>query len=400
MNISSQRFFVGDYQIDRQACQLRGPNGDCDLEEDQVVVMEALAEHAGEPVRREEIIDAVWHGEKNAGRLLTSNVDSLRQLFGDDSATPQYIETVPGYGYRLVAPVRKSGANGHTSLSESEPHAGGFWHFLLELRQRKVCRAALMYAVAVWLICQIAELIFDAMDFPEWTLPLIIVVGILGFPIALILAWTFEVTPNGLALDIPVANSATAGRNPKDLGWNCALLAASVLISLQMLLYGFGEIEPPGGKYDQLRNARSIVVTPFQATSVSLEARAYAFVLSEEVRHLLHAEYKLDVIHADSTVLTREQKRADLLLQGSVAIASGEVTVIVHLVDPSDGYDLWSDMIVIGDNVSPVSQHRAARAMLRALPIGIGSGGDAAETLASTGNLRDPDASPADQIGE
>ncbi len=246
-----------------------------------------------------------------------------------------------------------------------------FWQFLLELRQRKVCRAALTYAVAMWLVCQVGEVVFKALNFPEWALPLVVVAGVLGFPIALILAWTFEVTPTGLALDIPVTNRESGKRVTRDVRWNCALLAASVLISLQMLLSGFGAIDPTNDKLERLQNAESIVVTPFQATSVSLETKAYAFVLSEEIRHLLHTEYQMDVISADGlTNLTDMQKRADLLLQGSVTIARGETQIMVHLVDPANGYDLWSEMIFIPDIGTANSQHQAARRMLRALPIG------------------------------
>ncbi len=246
-----------------------------------------------------------------------------------------------------------------------------FWQFLLELRQRKVCRAALMYALAMWLVCQVGEVVFKALNFPEWALPLVVVAGVLGFPIALILAWTFEVTPTGLALDIPVTNRESRTRVTRDSRWNFALLAASVLISLQMLLSGFGAIDPTNDKLERLQNAESIVVTPFQATSVSLETKAYAFVLSEEIRHLLHTEYQMDVISADGlTNLTDMQKRADLLLQGSVTIARGETQIMVHLVDPADGYDLWSEMIFIPDIGTANSQHQAARRMLRALPIG------------------------------
>ena len=257
-----------------------------------------------------------------------------------------------------------------------------FWQFLLELRQRKVCRAALTSAVAMWLVCQVGEVVFKAMNFPEWALPLVVVAGVLGFPIALILAWTFEVTPTGLALDIPVTNRESGPRVTRDIRWNCALLAASVLISLQMLLSGFGAIDPANDKLERLQNAESIVVTPFQATSVSLETKAYAFVLSAEIRHLLHTEYQMDVMSADAlTNLTDLQKRADLLLQGSVTIVRGETQIMVHLVDPTDGYDLWSEMIFIPDIGTPYSQHQAARTMLRALPIGIAKPDDEPDSV-------------------
>ena len=375
MNKTTQSYYVGSYRFEPQAQLLLGPEGEYHLAPDVVGVIGELVEHAGEPVRRDQIIDSVWEGDEKANQLLTLNIRSLRRYLGDSYRNPRFIETVPGYGYRLVAPVRRlppaDGDNSPECVPRCPEETSGIWQFFLELRQRKVCRAALMYALAVWLVCQIAEVVFEPLNFPEWALPLVVIAGILGFPIALILAWTFEVTPTGLALDIPVANRDSGNRGSGDIRWNSALLAASVLISVQMLLYGFGEIDSGYDKLERLRNAESIVVTPFQAASVSLETKAYAYVLSEEIRYLLHTEYGLNVISADAlTNLTDGQKRADLLLQGSVSIVPGETQIMVHLVDPADGYDLWSDMILIPDTGSANSQHQAARRMLRALPIG------------------------------
>ena len=290
-----------------------------------------------------------------------------------------YMDTVPTNDRHLVARVSDnvtatSGAAAVQNSADNEDSSSSFWHFMHELRQRKVCRAALLYAVTVWLICQIAELLFDALIFPEWALPLVIVVATLGFPIAMILAWTFEFTADGLVLDVPAVSSATDSGSRRVAKWNWALLVTGILISLQMLLHGIGAIETSTDNLARISNAETVVVTPFEAMNVSLETKAYAFVLSEEVRHLLHSEYELNVIYAESqSELTHQQRNADVLLQGRVSIAGGDVQVIVHLVDPRDGYDLWSEMIVIPDRGDAVSQHRAARAMLRALPFG-GSG--------------------------
>jgi len=174
---------------------------------------------------------------------------------------------------RLLLPP--AAGNNSPEVAPGRPReTSSFWQFLLELRQRKVCRAALTYAVTMWLVCQVGEVVFEALNFPEWALPLVVVAGVLGFPIALILAWTFEVTPTGLALDIPITNRESGKRVTRDIRWNYALLAASVLISLQVLLSGFGAIDPTNDKLERLQNAESIIVTPFQATSVSLETKA------------------------------------------------------------------------------------------------------------------------------
>ena len=367
---------MGSVRFDREGKLLTGPEGEYHLGPELANLIEALIDSVGEVVTREELIDKVWQGSIGADTLLTFNIQRLRKFLGDSSKKPMFIETIPGHGYRLVAPVQPEPghANGQQSLTTTqeilEP-SSSLWQFLVELRKRKVCRAALMYALAVWLVCQVAEVLFDALSFPEWAFPMIVVIGILGFPIALILAWTFEVTPNGLALDIPTVAADSGSSSKHDVRVNSAMLAASVIVSAQMLLFGFDLVEYSDDEMALLKKAETVIVTPFRATSVSLETKAYAFVLSEEVRHLLRAEYKLDVISAEGlAALTAEQKRADLLLQGSVALVHGGVQIIVHLVDPNNGHDLWSDMIFVPASGTDGSQHRIARQMLRELPIG------------------------------
>ncbi len=99
----------------------------------------------------------------------------------------------------------------YESVSETHHNRGHrFARLILELRQRKVCRAAMAYAIITWVIFQIAEVVFEALGLPEWSLTLVVVIGILGFPITVLLTWTFEITPNGLVIDAPRATRETS----------------------------------------------------------------------------------------------------------------------------------------------------------------------------------------------
>src|SRR6266566_4365947 len=70
--------------------------------------------------------------------------------------------------------------------------------FFAELRRRNVYKVAIAYAVVAWLLMQIASQIFPFFDIPNWAVRLVVLVIIIGFPIALIIAWAFELTPEGL----------------------------------------------------------------------------------------------------------------------------------------------------------------------------------------------------------
>ena len=70
---------------------------------------------------------------------------------------------------------------------------------LSELRRRNVFRVAALYLVAGWVLLQVADLLFGALDLPEWSLRLVLGLLLLGLPLALIFAWVYELTPDGSA---------------------------------------------------------------------------------------------------------------------------------------------------------------------------------------------------------
>src|SRR5256885_7434821 len=93
--------------------------------------------------------------------------------------------------------------------------------FFAELKRRKVFRVALAYAVASWLLIQIATQVFPFFDIPSWAVRLIVVTLVLGFPVALLLSWIFDLTPSGirrtdeveeakLSAPVPIAKSSVA----------------------------------------------------------------------------------------------------------------------------------------------------------------------------------------------
>jgi len=77
-----------------------------------------------------------------------------------------------------------------------------------ELRRRKVFRVAVVYAVAAWLLIQVADAVFEPLGLPAWTLKLVIVLALLGFPLACALAWAFDVTPRGIERTPPAPGAA------------------------------------------------------------------------------------------------------------------------------------------------------------------------------------------------
>ncbi len=98
-------FEIAGWQVHPLLNRIAGPEGEVALEPRMMRVLVYLAEHPGEVVRREELLDTVWAGAIVTENSLTNSISALRKLLGDDPRQPQIIETIRGVGYRLVAPV-------------------------------------------------------------------------------------------------------------------------------------------------------------------------------------------------------------------------------------------------------------------------------------------------------
>src|SRR6266481_5269049 len=98
--------------------------------------------------------------------------------------------------------------------------------FFGELRRRNVYKVAVAYAVVAWLLMQIASQIFPFFEIPNWVVRLVVLALILGFPIALIIAWAFEVTPEGIKR---TEAADAAGQRSRGVGWIYVVLIGAAL---------------------------------------------------------------------------------------------------------------------------------------------------------------------------
>src|SRR5512132_3559380 len=128
--------------------------------------------------------------------------------------------------------------------------------FFAELKRRNVYKVAIAYAVVAWLLMQIASQIFPFFDIPNWAVRLVVLILILGFPVALILAWAFELTPEGLkrtefADELPK-------KSPRNRAWIYVVIIASA-ISVGLFFLG----RYTSSKQSAELPEKSIAVLPF-----------------------------------------------------------------------------------------------------------------------------------------
>jgi TolB-like protein/Tfp pilus assembly protein PilF len=211
--------------------------------------------------------------------------------------------------------------------------------FFEELQRRKVYRVAAAYIVAAGFLIQIASAAFPAWDLPNWSLRLVIVLLLIGFPIALILAWAYDITPQGIQ-----GTPKTPGTH-----WRRNLILLIVTAVIVSAVAGFFLLpRAVSRKVD-----KSVAVLPFQNLSSDPENAYFADGIQEEVLTRLAKIADLKVISRASTQQYQSQpgNLAEIakqlgvanILEGSVQKAGNQVRVNVHLVNVQTGSQLWAE---------------------------------------------------------
>jgi len=257
-----------------------------------------------------------------------------------------------------------------------------------ELKRRNVFKVAVAYAIVAWLIIEMTSTVFPALKLPEWTVTFVTALILISFPIILIGAWAFEVTPDGMkrTREIPLEHSITHITGRKFDFTIIGLLAIAVvfLIVDNYVLVG----EPASVVSEQTVSAvqpveKSIAVLPFVNMSSDPEQDYFSDGLYEEILNLLAKIRGLKVIGRTSSFAFKG-KNEDLsgigqslgvntVLEGSVRKSGERVRITAQLIDVSDGAHIWTetydrtitDIFAVQDDV--------AAAIIDALQIHVGT---------------------------
>lgn len=264
--------------------------------------------------------------------------------------------------------------------------------FLAQLKERKVIRATGFYAVSGYAVFQIANNIFPALNLPNWTVTLVAVAFLLGFPIVMLLAYVLEWTPVGLRRT-PAGEASTTPASPNEgsasparLGWfNWALLAATAAVLVAFAGYHIAELIPSSsGRAAAAASEKSIAVLPFVNFSDAAETEYFADGLTEELINGLAQLADLKVAGRTSSFYfkgrnqdLREIGRAlgvSYVLEGSVRRSADNLRITAQLIKVADGFHLWSqtfdsrlvDAFVIQSQIArAVADHLQASLLLQ-----------------------------------
>jgi TolB-like protein len=214
--------------------------------------------------------------------------------------------------------------------------------FFEEVKRRKVYRVAVAYIIAAGGIIQIASAVFPAWELPNWSQRLLIVLLLSGFPIALILAWAFDVTPEGVRVTAPPPSLPAHHRGRRNL---FILLTIGVLVSA---VTGFFVLPRASAR----KLDKSIAVLPFQNLSDDQENAYFADGIQDDILTNLSKIGELKVISRTSVMSYRgktanvreigKQLGVSNILEGSVRRSGNKVRVNVQLIDANSDEHIWA----------------------------------------------------------
>src|ERR1043166_5707157 len=218
--------------------------------------------------------------------------------------------------------------------------------FFAELKRRNVYKVAIAYAIVAWLLIQAGSILFPTFEAPPWVMKVFVALIVLGFPIAIILAWAFELTPEG----IKRAEVADARREHSRGGAWAYIAVIGVALSIALFFVSRYTVRKPEGTAP---TEKSIAVLPFENLSEDKANAYFADGIQDEILTRLSKITDLKVISRTSTQKYKtapanlreiaQQLGVANVLEGSVQKAADQVRVSVQLINALNDSHTWAE---------------------------------------------------------
>jgi len=211
--------------------------------------------------------------------------------------------------------------------------AAAFW---AELIRRRVVRVVVLYAIAGWIVIEVTSTVSPNLNLPDWTVKLVTVLVVLGFVIAIMLAWAFDIGPGGVHRTASTDDAGVDSRQDPD--------ASAVSVEAK------DKVRQPPAVIDE---RKSIAVLPFINLSGDVENEYFSDGISEEILNLMVKLPQLRVASRTSSFMFKgkevsipaiaEELGVDTVLEGSIRRAGDRVRITAQLIDVSTDSHLWSE---------------------------------------------------------
>ncbi len=345
----SNGLLIGNFVVRPRDGTVRGAENVHPLSAEGMRVLLALARQPGRELSFAELADAGGeNGPLDADRLRI-DLEDIRAALGDRGPNPRFLlETSDGI--TLIAPVQVAAKRDGEVLEKIS--------LFEDFRRRKVIRVAAAYVVLAWVAIQVADTILPALGLPGWSITLTIALAMLGFPVAVVVAWLFEATPTGAKLDRrAVPARLTRSQKWIDIGVLSCLAIVVGFLSLNVLRDVRREwTESTLQIAPRMVTAASntVAVLPFQFMGRVQDNDYIGDGIAAEILRLLSRLQELRVAaHTASfyfkgkdvdpqTIAQKLQVRH--LLTGSVQVSDDSIRVNAELLDAVTGYLIWSEV--------------------------------------------------------
>ena len=227
-------------------------------------------------------------------------------------------------------------------------------NFFAELKRRNVYKVAVAYAVVAWLLIQVATQVFPFFDLPNWSVQMVVLVMVIGFPIALVFSWAFEITPEGIKREEDVSRRISRKTGRKIT----ALIVVFAAAAAGLMVFRFLRSQQVIGKQTLTQLAttiesKSIAVLPFENLSEEKANAYFADGIQDEILTRLSKIADLKVISRTSTQRYKSapenlpeiarQLGVAHILEGSVQKQGDAVHVTVQLIKAATDSHVWAD---------------------------------------------------------
>lgn len=341
-------FRIGNYSVNARAGEVTGEDGAHHLPPKAMDVLVCLASRANEVLTHEDLLEAVWSDSDHSHEVLTHCISEIRAALADHADKPNYIRTIHKRGYQLIAKVTAVDASqAGADVPERRPPIDSLWD---KLKQRNVVRVSIAYAAMSWLLLQFAQIAFEALLFPEWAMRVLVVVLGIGFLIAVVIAWVYQVVPE-------ITHEANGEKRRKDRWLQQAVdfgIIAVLAIAVGLLAYRQFIVKPvfEGLPVVDVREPSEQSVAVLRFENLGADAR-FSDGLAENLLHMLARVRELDVPSRSTTwevaktepdlVKVAEQLSVRYVLEGSVLQDQDDIRVFAQLIDGKTGKHVWSE---------------------------------------------------------
>jgi adenylate cyclase len=221
--------------------------------------------------------------------------------------------------------------------------------FFAELKRRNVYKVAIAYGAVAWLLTEVATQVFPFFEIPNWVVRLVVLVIIAGFPIAVVIAWAFELTPEGLKRTEIADAKYPLGRSPKRAWIYIVIIAGAISVGIFFL----GRYTSPKQREANELPGKSIGVLPFVDLSQAKDQEYFCDGISEEILDALAKVEGLRVV-ARTSSFSFKGKNADVaqiaqklnvenVLEGSLRREGNRIRITAQLINARNGFHIWSE---------------------------------------------------------